>query len=333
MINSGLTKISGKKINNPFMKEKTHRKFRKKCRIIFFSFIIFVLVFVYLTFFSGLFTIKNIKINDLKEVDNLEIENIVKDQINNSKFLFFSEKNLILFNKTKLANSLSPYNFSKIIIKKSLFNTIEMEIEEREVAYILKEGKSYYYLDSDGNIISTYYLCEDEKEETTGDLLTNEGDYEVLEEKVESLDKVINSDNPEINNYEEVQEGQENNCIESIDDFLSDKYLPLMENISSSRLDSDSKYAKINKEYLEFAIKLYNDLGIETDFRAKNFIIDESVDTIKVRLFNDVLVFFSLKDDYNDQIQRFLLLKKEYKDNLKNIEYIDIRYGDKIYYH
>lgn len=324
MANRGLTKINKKKINNPFIREKTNKRFKKKCRIICFSLFIFIALFIYLMLFSGVFTIREIEVDGLRKVESSEIENVVKDQINSSRVLFFSEKNLILFNKTKIVKSLEDYNFSKIIVKKALFGTLRLEIEEREAAYILKENKNYYLLDVSGNIISTHSLCEDEEIVISEELGKNQDITEELGADLDTYESNVSTGG---------QGFQKNECIESISDFLHDNKLPLIENDSSSRLDRDLKYAKISKEYLDFALKLYDDLGIETDFRVKNFIIDESVNTIKVRLFNDILVFFSLKDDYNDQRENFLSLKKEYKENLRGVEYIDIRYGDKIYYH
>ncbi|MFA5420723.1 MAG: hypothetical protein WC280_01710, partial [Patescibacteria group bacterium] len=87
-----------------------------------------------------------------------------------------------------------------------------------------------------------------------------------------------------------------------------------------------------SEEYLYFSKELYEDLGFDSDFRVKNFILDESINTIKVNLHNDVVILLNLKDDYMDQFQRFEDIKKELKDELKTIKYIDMRYGDKIYY-
>lgn len=321
MKRNGLTKITGKKINNPFIKEKSNKRFKKRCIFCLIFSLLFAFSLIYLLFFTRIFLIKNIKIDGLTRVSKEEVEKIVKEQLDTKNVGIFPEKNIIVFSKKKLIKSLNSYNFSKIIIKKGLFSSIKIEIEEREIAYILKESGSFYYLDKEANIISEQKICIENIEEQPLDYVENIN----AEEISTSTENTVNSDE------------QTRKCQIAEEDFLKDKYYPLIESLDQ-RVDLERKYAKISKEYLNFATRLYNDLGIESDFRVKNFIIDESKDTIKIRLFNDVLVFFSLKDDYEVQRGRFLvlrdqyLLKNDHKNALNELEYIDIRYGDKIYY-
>jgi len=301
--------MTGKKINNPFIKKNKNKKFRKKCFICLIFGFVLIALFVYFVFFTSFFKIKNIKISDLNKVNENEIENIVQAQID-SRNSFFSQENILFFNEKELLKQLSDYNFLEVDIKKSLISGLKITILEREVRYILEEGDYFYYLDDLANIVKNKRVCFNSSEGSQITLASStEEELLALEEK--ALD----------------------DCLKLKNEALKDNYYPVIENIhSNSKIDLDNKKAKISKEYLDFANKIFNDFGIESDFRVKKFIIDEAKDTLKVKLYNDIIVFFSLKDDQESQIKRFLLLKNEYRDKLKGVEYVDIRYGDKIYY-
>lgn len=309
MSRNQLTRMTGKKINNPFIKKNKNKKFRKKCFICLIFGFVLIALFVYFVFFTSFFKIKNIKISDLNKVNENEIENIVQAQID-SRNSFFSQENILFFNEKELLKQLSDYNFLEVDIKKSLISGLKITILEREVRYILEEGDYFYYLDDLANIVKNKRVCFNSSEGSQITLASStEEELLALEEK--ALD----------------------DCLKLKNEALKDNYYPVIENIhSNSKIDLDNKKAKINKEYLDFANKIFNDFGIESDFRVKKFIIDEAKDTLKVKLYNDIIVFFSLKDDQESQIKRFLLLKNEYRDKLKGVEYVDIRYGDKIYY-
>ncbi|MCK9439145.1 MAG: hypothetical protein WCY43_00530 [Patescibacteria group bacterium] len=309
MSRNQLTRMTGKKINNPFIKKNKNKKFRKKCFICLIFGFVLIALFVYFVFFTSFFKIKNIKISDLNKVNENEIENIVQAQID-SRNSFFSQENILFFNEKELLKQLSDYNFLEVDIKKSLISGLKITILEREVRYILEEGDYFYYLDDLANIVKNKRVCFNSSEGSQITLASStEEELLALEEK--ALD----------------------DCLKLKNEALKDNYYPVIENIhSNSKIDLDNKKAKISKEYLDFANKIFNDFGIESDFRVKKFIIDEAKDTLKVKLYNDIIVFFSLKDDQESQIKRFLLLKNEYRDKLKGVEYVDIRYGDKIYY-
>lgn len=309
MSRNQLTRMTGKKINNPFIKKNKNKKFRKKCFICLIFGFVLIALFVYFVFFTSFFKIKNVKISDLNKVNENEIENIVQAQID-SRNSFFSQENILFFNEKELLKQLSDYNFLEVDIKKSLISGLKITILEREVRYILEEGDYFYYLDDLANIVKNKRICFDSIE-SSQITLASSTEEELLALKEKALD----------------------DCLKLKNEALKDNYYPVIENIhSNSKIDLDNKKAKINKEYLDFANKIFNDFGIESDFRVKKFIIDEAKDTLKVKLYNDIMVFFSLKDDQESQIKRFLLLKNEYRDKLKGVEYVDIRYGDKIYY-
>ena len=60
--------------------------------------------------------------------------------------------------------------------------------------------------------------------------------------------------------------------------------------------------------------------------------ISQELNTVKVLFQNGLLAYFNIKDDASKQIDKFLIVKKEkIKDNLGSVNYVDLRYGDKVY--
>ncbi|MFA7364907.1 MAG: hypothetical protein WCZ12_00930 [Patescibacteria group bacterium] len=306
MKSKGLNRISSKKINNPFIKDKRSRRFKRKCQTIMVLSIIVIIILLYILFISNAFKIKNIEISgNLSNKD--VIENILNEKIINEGEIIF------LIKKDYIEGLIKNYNLEDIKIQKIAPRTLKIDIKERSDVYMYEENNTLYFLDSSSYISKKFNICKEVEvsEEEFNQEIAGFDDYNAETEE----DLSINSD-----------------CVQSTDEITKDRFIPLIVNMGASRLDSSNNYVKISEEYLYFSKELYEDLGFDSDFRVKNFILDESINTIKVNLHNDVVILLNLKDDYMDQFQRFEDIKKELKDELKTIKYIDMRYGDKIYY-
>jgi cell division septal protein FtsQ len=110
------------------------------------------------------------------------------------------------------------------------------------------------------------------------------------------------------------------------------KYL-ILENKNSATLIGDDNKIKVTSGYLSFLLDLNNHLAAEAaDLPLERFIIDQELNTVKVKFSNGPLVYFNVQDSAEDQISRLLLVKKEkIKDNFSKTNYIDLRYGDRVF--
>lgn len=129
------------------------------------------------------------------------------------------------------------------------------------------------------------------------------------------------------------EEESEDPCLLVDDNYKKENFHPLITNITRDRLSDQAKKLKLDQEYFDFVSKLYNDIDSNGDFGFKTIILDEEFNTVKLRLNNDLELYFSLKDEYLDQVARFFVLKKDLGDKLSQSKYIDLRYGDKIFYY
>ncbi len=96
-------------------------------------------------------------------------------------------------------------------------------------------------------------------------------------------------------------------------------------NIDGSKIDLD-------RQYLDFMLELYRKFSL-TDLKIDKFVIDKNPDTLRVNLKDGPFLLFSLKESQEKQINKLIALRQEkLKDNFKKIKYLDLRYGDKVFY-
>jgi len=109
------------------------------------------------------------------------------------------------------------------------------------------------------------------------------------------------------------------------------KYLILENKNTNSLLDEKNKI-NISTDYLNFIFELANSLTTHQELSVERFIIDQEFNTIKVKFKDGPLVYFDTKVEAKTQVDRLVLVKKEkIKDNFNKTNYIDLRYGDRIF--
>jgi len=106
----------------------------------------------------------------------------------------------------------------------------------------------------------------------------------------------------------------------------------ILENKGATTLVGAKNKIDIGEAYLQFILELNNRLLSYSELPVEKFIIDQEFNTIKAKFLNGPVVYFSVKDSAQKQIGLLLLVKKEkIKDNFSKTNYIDLRYGDKIF--
>ena len=110
-----------------------------------------------------------------------------------------------------------------------------------------------------------------------------------------------------------------------------DKYPVLENNIPGSMIDSRDKI-NIKTGYLEFFLSLSEKLSGLSEFNLEKFIIDQEFNMITVKFKDGPAVYFNVLNDVGSQIDYLVLVKKEkIKDNFSKTNYIDLRYGDRVF--
>jgi len=88
----------------------------------------------------------------------------------------------------------------------------------------------------------------------------------------------------------------------------------------------------IPNDYLSFILNLSRSLEAYPDLKPENYQIDQGFRSLNVKFLNGPTVYFNTKLVASEQLERLVLVKKEkIKDNFNKVNYIDLRYGDRIF--
>ncbi len=155
-----------KDLKNPFFRQK--QKTNKGKRRRFWPFIIILIIIGTLVWFfwgAPIWQIKTIDIQGLTRIDKTELENIARNREANSRWLFFKESNIFLFQEEELYNEImNKYNFAQLEVRKILPNKLTIKIGERPYAFIFQQGSEYNYASNDGYIMKEVVVLEEDKE-------------------------------------------------------------------------------------------------------------------------------------------------------------------------
>jgi len=263
-----------KNLHNPFFHKKTRAKNPQRWKWLLLIVILAVLSAVWFFLAAPIWRLKEIQVSGLTRLDSAGLEQIIWNETNNKRGLFFQENNLFLFRRDAvIARINAAYNFSGVTIKKKWPHTLELKVVERPYAFIFQEGSAYYYASADAYVIKEPAVSEADKK----------------------------------------------------------KYF-ILENKNTATLITGSEKIEVKADYLRFFFDLSRRLSAYPELAAERFIVDQEFNTIKAKFAAGPIVFFSINEDAGTQIDRLLLVKREkIKDNFSKTNYIDLRYGDKIF--
>ena len=106
----------------------------------------------------------------------------------------------------------------------------------------------------------------------------------------------------------------------------------ILENKNPGSLITDKEKIDIENDYLNFIFDLNNRLSAYAELPVERFVVDHEFNTVKVKFVAGPIALFNIQETAEAQINRLILVKKEkIKDNFSKTNYIDLRYGDKIF--
>jgi len=203
-----------------------------------------------------------------------EIEKIVLEQGSESRWLFFKQSNIFIFDDKSVIKKITDnYNFAGLDIKKTWPRTITVKISERPYSFIWQEGSDLFYASSDAYAIKGPTVSDEDQ-----------------------------------------------------------KKYPILENKTGQALIGSRDKINLQDDFLGFFLGLNNELNEHPELEVEKFIIDSEFNTLQVKFLNGPVVYFNTRTMSTDQLTNFLLVKNaKIKDNFSKTNYIDLRYGDKIF--
>ncbi len=264
-----------KDLKNPFFRQKqTANKSKRLRRWPFIAVPALIGILAWFFWAAPIWQLKTIDIQGLTRIDKAELENIARSREANSRWLFFKESNIFLFQEKELYSEIiDKYNFAQLEIRKLLPNKLEIKISERPYAFIFQQGSEYNYASGDGYIIKEVPVSEEDK-----------GKYFILENKSQV-----------------VSVGNKNKL-------------------------------SLKQEYLDFFFALSGKLAEHADLPVERFIIDQELNSLTVKFKDGPAALFNVKNGAGEQVADLALVKKEkIRDNFSKTNYIDLRYGNRIF--
>lgn len=182
-----------KSYNNPFFesrprktanvkKRSSFRFAERKLLIILVVICIILIVGFWFSFYSSYFMIKHIEARGEGRLDTFAIEQLAWDQIHDSDFILWQQKNIFIFDEEELIETLKlKYAFNEIIVEKKLADKIIIKYNEKEHSMIWFEKGIYYYADPLGYIIER---IGDQNENKDYPIVENVSEFVVNNSKV-----------------------------------------------------------------------------------------------------------------------------------------------------
>ena len=172
--------------------------------------------------------------------------------------------------------------------------------------------------------------------------------YKKLNSKYSFDSLIINKDLPnnlviEYNEKKYAIIWQENENYYYVDDYgsliseanlleISQKDYPIIKNESNDLIINNK--ITVEAVYFDYAKQLFSKFkDYENEFKIERFVVDSDVNTLKAVLESGPVVYFNISEDVDKQVSKLLIIKNEkIKEDFNAKTYIDVRYGDSVYY-
>lgn len=339
-----------KKLANPFFRKKEKKPeglFLKRFKLISLLILVGALIWFFLC--SNWWKIKDIEIKGLERLSSETIEADLVLSFSPRTLLIFSQQNIFLFNKDEAAQKIKDeFNLADIKIKKRWPRKLMIEINERPYAFIYYEEGKYYFSSADNYLMAEINFKESEPE--TIDLVNENGAISALKvDRDELLDIsqtereelatssleaeiIASSTEPELmaGNLVENNQGLE---LINVGQAEKEKYFIIENKNKDSLIRSDGKI-RLNEEYLNFIFSLNGELKLNGFILDRFIIADQYYNSVFAKIVDGPQIYFNVNNDIKPQLENLILVKNnKIKDNFNRLEYIDLRYGDKIYFY
>jgi cell division septal protein FtsQ len=334
---------------------------KRKMFFLIFLFLLCLVVNFYFLFFSSYFDIQNFEISirqiAKQNISQEKIKKIASDQFEQKRFFFFNQKNLFVFNKKTLQNNLNQiYNLNKLKIHKEFKNplwipTIKINLEEKISALIwITSNNKCYFLDETGIVLKEIKIITPTLSDASIEINQSELQHlnikdnkyckpENLVEKFKKIPIIYNEDDKKIEIKKTITNKK---LIQSI--LFLYKTLPIKTKIEISYFKipvlkkmtpqlTDEKEIEKNKNEKENKKTIPQKPIISSSNLEEEYIQLEKTE-IRVVTKDGFEIYFDIFfSDLDQQINTLRkILDQEIKDKISSLEYIDLRFGNRVYY-
>ena len=243
------------------------------------SLLAFCAAVIYVMFFSRYLEILKIDVQGTVKTDAQALITLIKQQISGKYLNLIPKNNLLLLSKDKIVNQIMEdfKLIEKLKIRKIFPNALEVTVQERTLAMVLKSNQNALEVDTQGLAFAEADLSANHLGEQEVIIFINEGDKEIEKnQKVLEADKVS---------------------------YLLKMREQLKENLG---------------------------LEIEKEIKTPQFISGD----LRVKTIEGWMIFFDMNITLQKELNmlKVVLDEKVGGENRSNLEYVDLRTDNKVYY-
>jgi len=293
---------------NPLHPDQDEIDWKKRIEILILIFSLLTLVSIGL--YSNFFKIKEVKIDGLQRINKSEINDTVFGVINYKKFFIFPRESYFLVNVGEIGSILKKrFPLESIIVKKTFPNILQIILEEKISTIIYDNGKEYSYLDTEGQVVEIIRKIGDDEWKREIEIVTstNELGEEISEEKI-------------------IKENHQPNITQIIEEMGD---YPIIYDTRDQKIEIKSKV--IDQKIVQGAIDWFNLINKNTDIPFGYITIYNGIGDGVIKTRDGWSLLVKLNGDVKAQFDELQYLLKQ-KISRDNLNYIDLRFPDKVYW-
>ncbi len=247
----------------------------------------------YLIFWTGIFSIDTIEVRGNQAISSQEIEQIITEQSDKRRWALFSQNNILFFNTATAAATIDQrYILDSVAVKKRAPQRILIELQERDSQATWVTGDQYYTIDPNGIIL---------KQLPVANVVVVTGEA-----------------------GEEAVGGEE-----LLDLSAVDQSRPII--IDDAAQSVDVGQTAVDAQQLVFIDYLHQQLPQENITPERYRIPEEGSSDVFVDTTAGYALYFDSTDQHEQQLINLRAILKNKIQADSTIEYIDLRFGEKVY--
>lgn len=256
---------------------------------------------IYFLLFSRYLLINSVTVNSPLKEYNKQISAIINNQLNNKIFSFLDQANYFLFNSTGLKGEIADkFLVKNIVVKKILPNKVEVSFDQIMPVFTWIQGDHFYQIDEKGTIIKELFSAQ-----PVTDNLHENKTKSVAGFNLEEVKKFLTYANTDIN----------------LPIVYNDKNITLK---SRDQISNQAVFGLVNK----INVKI-----VELNINVVVYTIDDINQPQKIEVVTDSgWKIYLNSDNLDKQLDNLETLMNSNFKTTAPTEYIELRYGNKLYY-
>lgn len=287
---------------NPYFENKKNKSFSWQGLINFifyFSLSVLTGILLYLFLYSNLFAIKDLEFVGNFSISDYELKNYYQDYLKESNSFFFADNNILFFDSNGLEDYIMMNNnfIQSVGVLKNGRNLLSIQIQEKEIVGYWKSANDLYSFDKVGNVIN-----------------------------------ILNENGGLVNQQQEYKNAK---YYGSINMAILAKYPMIIDNRYHSL--SANEHIPLDDQKIQMILKIFNFVNKKNLFLISSFSFADNIyQNLIIKTLDDYLLYFSLIDEsaLDESLNRLAIFLQEASNAviINNLEYIDLRIPEKVFY-